>query len=108
VCARFATILGPGSDGSHEEHVHLDLAQRRNNYKVCEWDVRSPAAPVVQAKSQDAAPAAVSAAPQTDNAAPAESEDGEAVTPPDAVPLPRPRPVAANLAASRSRKTGSF
>ena len=24
-CARFSTVLGPGSDGYHEEHVHLDL-----------------------------------------------------------------------------------
>ena len=61
VCARFSTILGPGSDGSHEEHIHLDLAQRRNNYKVCEWDVNSPPPPpVVPAKSQDAPPAAAS------------------------------------------------
>jgi hypothetical protein len=107
VCARFSTILGPGSDGSHEEHIHLDLAERRNNYKVCEWDVRSPAPPpVAQAKPQGPGPAAVSA--QADNAAPAESEDEEAAAPLDTVPLPRPRPVAANLAVSRSKKTGSF
>ena len=43
-CARFATVLGPGSDAEHAEHVHLDLAPRRNNYKICEWDVRVPAA----------------------------------------------------------------
>ncbi|HTC05488.1 MAG TPA: extensin family protein, partial [Xanthobacteraceae bacterium] len=42
VCARFSTVLGPGSDGNHEEHIHLDLAERRNNYKLCEWDVREP------------------------------------------------------------------
>jgi hypothetical protein len=107
VCARFSTILGPGSDGSHEEHIHLDLAERRNNYKVCEWDVRSPAPPpVAQAKPQAPVPAAAPA--QADNATPAESEDEEAAAPLDTVPLPRPRPVAANLAASRSRKTGSF
>ena len=41
-CARFATVLGPGSDGYHEEHVHLDLDRARNNYKICEWDVREP------------------------------------------------------------------
>src|SRR5437660_654490 len=27
-CARFMTVLGPGSDGYHEEHVHVDLAER--------------------------------------------------------------------------------
>jgi hypothetical protein len=103
VCARFSTILGPGSDGSHEEHIHLDLAERRNNYKVCEWDVRSPAPPsVVLATSQD--PAA-SAAPHADNAAPAESEDEEASAPLDSVPLPRPRPVAANLAAGGTARS---
>jgi hypothetical protein len=41
-CARFATVLGPGSDGYHEEHIHLDLAERRGHYKMCEWDVREP------------------------------------------------------------------
>ncbi len=44
LCARFMTVLGPGSDGYHEDHVHVDLAERRNNYRICEWDVREPAA----------------------------------------------------------------
>lgn len=39
-CARFSTVLGPGSDGYHEDHVHLDLAQRRNGYKICQWSLR--------------------------------------------------------------------
>lgn len=42
VCARFATVLGPGSDGYHEDHVHLDLAERRKDFRVCQWDVRDP------------------------------------------------------------------
>jgi hypothetical protein len=42
VCARFTTVLGPGSDGYHEEHVHIDLAERRGGYRLCEWDVREP------------------------------------------------------------------
>ena len=45
------TVLGPGSDGYHEEHIHLDLAERRNNYKVCQWDVRVPPPPA-EAKAQ--------------------------------------------------------
>jgi hypothetical protein len=44
VCARFMTVLGPGSDGYHEDHVHVDLAERRNNYRLCAWDVREPVA----------------------------------------------------------------
>ena len=55
-CARFSTVLGPGSDGYHEEHIHLDLEPRRNNYKICEWDVREPPPPVTaQAKEPAAA-----------------------------------------------------
>ena len=41
-CARFATVLGPGSDGYHEAHIHLDLAERHNGYRVCQWEVREP------------------------------------------------------------------
>jgi hypothetical protein len=41
-CARFMTVLGPGSDGYHENHVHVDLAERRNNRRMCQWDVREP------------------------------------------------------------------
>ncbi|MFX9042636.1 extensin family protein, partial [Acinetobacter baumannii] len=25
VCTRFTTVLGPGSDWYHEDHIHLDL-----------------------------------------------------------------------------------
>ena len=42
VCARFSTVLGPASDWYHEDHIHLDLAERRNNYKICQWDVLDP------------------------------------------------------------------
>jgi len=41
-CGRFNTVLGPGSDGYHENHIHLDLAQRARGYKMCQWDVREP------------------------------------------------------------------
>jgi hypothetical protein len=41
-CARFTTVLGPGSDGHHESHVHLDLAERRGGYRLCQWDVLEP------------------------------------------------------------------
>jgi hypothetical protein len=43
-CARFNTVLGPGSDGYHEAHIHLDLADRRNGYRICHWVVRDAAA----------------------------------------------------------------
>ncbi len=99
VCARFATVLGPGSDGNHEEHIHLDLAERRNNYKLCEWDVREP--PVAQAETtpqaaeQNAAPSATAEADDSD----------EAAQPLDVVPLPRPRPKLAEGAGLRLKKS---
>lgn len=59
VCARFATVLGPGSDWYHEDHIHLDLAQRRNNYKLCQWGVYDPlpaTAPLMPAERPEEAP----------------------------------------------------
>jgi len=41
-CARFSTVLGPGSDGYHEQHVHFDLAERAHGYRICEWNVFEP------------------------------------------------------------------
>jgi hypothetical protein len=43
VCARFSTVLGPGSDGYHENHIHVDLMERRAGFRaMCQWDVRVP------------------------------------------------------------------
>lgn len=72
-CARFSTVLGPGADAEHAEHIHLDLEERRNNYKICEWDVREP---VVEAEAATPIPI-------------------------DEVPLPRPRPVEADAVRRR-------
>ncbi len=44
-CARFTTVLGPGSDGFHEDHFHLDLAQRRGGYRLCQWALPLPPEP---------------------------------------------------------------
>jgi hypothetical protein len=41
-CARFTTVLGPGSDGFHEDHIHVDLAERRSGYRMCQWELREP------------------------------------------------------------------
>jgi hypothetical protein len=46
-CARFTTVLGPGSDGYHENHVHVDLAERTGGHRMCQWDVREPGEEVV-------------------------------------------------------------
>jgi hypothetical protein len=59
VCARFMTVLGPGSDWYHEDHIHLDLMERRNNYKICQWNVWDPLpqlAPLLPAERPEEAP----------------------------------------------------
>jgi hypothetical protein len=55
VCGRFTTVLGPGSDGYHEEHIHLDLAERRNGFRMCQWDVREPPPPPLPKEEEEAA-----------------------------------------------------
>jgi len=42
-CMRFTTVLGPGSDSYHDNHVHLDLVERRSGYRICQWDLRDSA-----------------------------------------------------------------
>ncbi len=59
VCARFSTVLGPGSDWYHEDHIHLDLMERRNDYRICQWDIWDPlpqVAPLLPAPRPDGAP----------------------------------------------------
>lgn len=34
-CGPFKTVLGPGSDAYHSDHLHLDLAERRNGGTYC-------------------------------------------------------------------------
>jgi len=58
-CTRFPTVLGPGSDGYHEDHIHLDLMERRGNYRICQWNVWDPLpqiAPLLPAQRPDEAP----------------------------------------------------
>ena len=58
-CTRFSTVLGPGSDWYHEDHIHLDLMERRNNYRICQWDVWDSLpqkAPLLPAERPDEAP----------------------------------------------------
>ena len=48
-CASFTTVLGPGSNAYHDNHIHLDLIERPGGYRVCQWDVltvpEEPSAP---------------------------------------------------------------
>jgi hypothetical protein len=55
-CARFSTVLGPASDGFHEGHVHVDIAERRSGYRICQWAVRdaSDLVPLPRARPPEA------------------------------------------------------
>jgi hypothetical protein len=58
-CTRFPTVLGPDSDWHHEDHIHVDLIERRSNYRICQWDVLDPmpkVAPLTPEVRPDAAP----------------------------------------------------
>lgn len=35
-CLYFTTVLAPGSDAAHETHMHLDVKERKNGYRICE------------------------------------------------------------------------
>lgn len=35
-CAYFTTVLGPGTNAAHSDHLHFDLIERRNGYRICE------------------------------------------------------------------------
>jgi hypothetical protein len=41
-CERFTTVLGPGADAFHEDHIHVDLAERKSGYRICQWQMRDP------------------------------------------------------------------
>ena len=35
-CGYFTTVLGPGSDAAHSDHLHIDLAKRRTiEFRIC-------------------------------------------------------------------------
>ncbi|WP_234681692.1 extensin family protein [Bradyrhizobium monzae] len=103
VCSRFSTVLGPGSDWYHEDHIHLDLAQRRNDYRICQWNVWDPlpqVAPLLPAERPEEAPPREVAAKSEgakDGAAKDGADDQESVKP--AAPADKP---AADSGKSRS------
>lgn len=35
-CLHFTTVLGPGSDAYHDDHLHMDLAERSSGYRLCQ------------------------------------------------------------------------
>jgi hypothetical protein len=96
VCARFTTVLGPGSDWYHEDHIHLDLAERRGGYRICQWNVYDPmpaVAPLLPAeRPEDAPPREVAAKPDTAKSGAAKRDAAEPEAEAEPVPQPKPRP----------------
>ncbi|ASM71958.1 MULTISPECIES: extensin family protein [Roseobacteraceae] len=35
-CLHFTTVLGPGSDDSHSDHLHLDVIARQGGFRLCQ------------------------------------------------------------------------
>ncbi|WP_316015058.1 extensin family protein [Roseobacter sp. HKCCA0434] len=35
-CLHFTTVLGPGTDAAHADHLHMDVARRSNGYRLCQ------------------------------------------------------------------------
>jgi hypothetical protein len=71
-CARFTTVLGPGSDGYHEGHIHVDLAERRGGHRMCQWNVLDLAdlIPLPRPRPAEAPQAAPAAETEEEGAAP--------------------------------------
>jgi len=102
MCARFTTVLGPGSDGYHEDHIHLDRRQRANGYRICQWTIEDetpPPSPPLAAAVSAPAPEPETTPATKPQSRPASVPDGQPapaqVAALSAVPLPRPRPASA-------------
>jgi hypothetical protein len=109
VCTRFSTVLGPGSDWYHEDHIHLDLTQRRNDYRICQWNVWDSlpqVAPLLPAeRPEEAPPREVAAKP--DEAKSDVTKDGgdqPGAAKPDVDEADKPAPASARKGAAKKRR----
>lgn len=58
-CHRFTTVLGPGADSYHNNHIHLDILERTHGLRICQWDVREPPPPATKIASGRVGPWAI-------------------------------------------------
>jgi hypothetical protein len=104
-CGRFPTVLGPGSDWYHEDHIHLDLMERRNNYRICQWNVYDPlpqTAPLLPAERPEEAPPREVAA-KSDAAKPVNPDDAKS-DPVGPEPESRPESKSKSKPATKKRR----
>jgi hypothetical protein len=106
VCARFTTVLGPGSDWYHEDHIHLDIAERRSGYRICQWNIYEPlptVAPLLPPeRPEEAPPREIATKPEVAKSGVAKQDAAEPEAGEELVPQPKPRP------AKTRRRAGAF
>jgi hypothetical protein len=93
-CGPFTTVLGPGSDGLHENHIHMDLARHNaaGTYRYCKPLIRMPMpdqTPTIWASDPQAT--VIAAVPPGEQAWPRvlpQPAPSQAPAPPAAAPLP--------------------
>ena len=73
-CHRFTTVLGPGADSYHNNHIHLDILERTHGSRICQWDVREPPPPATKVASAHVKLATTSGSAQS------QSRDTQTVT----------------------------
>ena len=106
-CTRFSTVLGPGSDGYHEDHIHVDLAQRRNDFKLCHWNLDAGTA--VASRKDKPAPGASAGTPDGKGGEDADKDAeaaGNAEAEPEAGPVSEPAGTGNAAAKSGQTKSG--
>jgi hypothetical protein len=97
-CGRFMTVLGPGSDGYHNDHVHLDMAERTRKVRVCQWNIRETV--MARTEPQPPLPAIVASAPPVRAAPPVIAPPPSALVP--SAPAPSTPPPSALAPSVRS------
>jgi hypothetical protein len=103
-CARFTTVLGPGSDGYHEEHIHVDLAARHNGYRICQWNVLEPPPPPPPPKPAEVANTEEAKPADKADAAPDDSDDAAAEKAAESQPA-KPEPAKSEQTKSEQTKS---
>jgi Extensin-like protein C-terminus len=125
-CDIFHTVLGPGSDGHHEDHFHLDLMRHASGHHICRPVIKftpRTAAPMEAPARPPVAPSQMQQEPEADDpyalddtspAAPIAVATGSGVmaaplleAPPQRQPLTgTARPTASPVAASPNAPSG--
>jgi hypothetical protein len=62
-CEQFTTVLAPGADAFHYDHIHVDLMRRGSRRRICQPEAVD--GELVAARAQQRAPVAKAPAPRT-------------------------------------------